>query len=73
MILWFLIVSCLVFISYRVSDVYRSITKTAVKDMRTSEIKRELLLSETLQTYFAEHPEDMKVSTRYLDYLLGLC
>ena len=58
---------------YRVEDILRSVTSAAVKELRNAEIKKEILNSEKLKTYFAENPGDLKVSVRALrslDYLL---
>jgi ATP-dependent RNA helicase DDX56/DBP9 len=46
---------------YRVDDTLRSITSAAVKELRAAEIKREILNSTKLKTYFAENPNDLKV------------
>lgn len=46
---------------YRVEDVLRSVTNVAVKEMRNAEIKKEILNSEKLKSYFAENPGDLKV------------
>lgn len=46
---------------YRVEDTLRSVTKAAVKELRIAEIKREILNSAKLKTYFAENPNDLKV------------
>ena len=46
---------------YRVYDVLRSVTSAAVKELRTAEIKRELLNSEKLKSFFQENPNDLKV------------
>jgi ATP-dependent RNA helicase DDX56/DBP9 len=46
---------------YRVQDVYRSVTRVAVKELRASELRRELLHSDKLQTYFHENPDDLKI------------
>jgi ATP-dependent RNA helicase DDX56/DBP9 len=39
----------------------RSVTAIAVKELRTAELKREILNSEKLKDFFAEHPNDLKV------------
>jgi ATP-dependent RNA helicase DDX56/DBP9 len=46
---------------YRVEDTIRSVTNVAVKELRTNEIKREILNSEKLKNYFSENPNDLKV------------
>lgn len=48
---------------YRVEDTLRSVTVTAVKELRSAELKREILNSEKLKSFFAENPNDLKVST----------
>ena len=47
---------------YRVEDTLRSVTNAAVKELRAAELKREILNSEKLKSYFAENPNDLKVS-----------
>jgi ATP-dependent RNA helicase DDX56/DBP9 len=46
---------------YRVYDTLRSVTSAAVKEFRTAEIKREILNSTKLKTFFMENPNDLKV------------
>jgi ATP-dependent RNA helicase DDX56/DBP9 len=46
---------------YRVEDTLRSVTNAAVKELRAAELKREILNSEKLKSYFAENPNDLKV------------
>jgi ATP-dependent RNA helicase DDX56/DBP9 len=46
---------------YRVEDTLRSVTPAAVKALRAAEIKREILNSAQLKSYFAENPDDLKV------------
>lgn len=46
---------------YRVEDTLRSVTTTAVKELRSAELKREILNSEKLKSFFAENPNDLKV------------
>lgn len=46
---------------YRVEDTVRSVTSAAVKELRAAELKRELLNSEKLKSFFAENPNDFKV------------
>ena len=45
---------------YRVEDVLRSVSKTAVREERAAELKREMLNSERLTEYFALNPNDLK-------------
>lgn len=47
---------------YRVEDTVRGVTAAAVKELRTAELKREILNSEKLKTFFAENPNDFKVN-----------
>jgi len=46
---------------YRVEDTLRSVTVAAVREMRAAELKREILNSERLKSFFAENPNDLKV------------
>jgi ATP-dependent RNA helicase DDX56/DBP9 len=46
---------------YRVEDTLRSVTGVAVRELRTAEIKKEILNSEKLKSYFVENPNDLKV------------
>jgi ATP-dependent RNA helicase DDX56/DBP9 len=46
---------------YRVGDTLRSVTATAIKSFRVSEIKREVLNSAALKSHFSENPNDLKV------------
>jgi ATP-dependent RNA helicase DDX56/DBP9 len=46
---------------YRVEDTLRSVTQVAVRELRSAEIRREILNSEKLKTYFTENPSDLKV------------
>lgn len=48
-------------IRYRSRDALRAVTSVAVKEARLKEIKRELLTSEKLQSFFEEHPKDLQV------------
>jgi ATP-dependent RNA helicase DDX56/DBP9 len=45
---------------YRVEDTLKSVTVVAVKELRTAEIKREILNSAKLRTFFANNPNDLK-------------
>jgi len=47
---------------YRVEDTLRSVTGVAVKELRAAEIKREILNSSKLKSYFSENPNDLTVS-----------
>lgn len=51
---------------YRVEDTLRSVTNAAVKELRAAELKREILNSEKLKSYFAENPNDLKVFDVYI-------
>jgi ATP-dependent RNA helicase DDX56/DBP9 len=46
---------------YRVEDTLRSVTGAAVREFRGAEIRREILNSEKLKSYFVENPNDLKV------------
>lgn len=46
---------------YRVEDTLRSVTGVAVKEFRAAEIKREILNSSKLKSYFSENPNDLTV------------
>lgn len=46
---------------YRVEDTVRSVTGAAVKELRAAELKREILNSEKLKSFFSENPNDFKV------------
>ena len=46
---------------YRIEDTLRGVTGAAVKEIRAAEIKREILNSVKLKTFFAENPNDLKV------------
>jgi ATP-dependent RNA helicase DDX56/DBP9 len=46
---------------YRVEDVQRSVTKTAVRETRAAEIKAEILNSDRLQSHFEENPADLQI------------
>ena len=46
---------------YRVEDTLKGVTSIAVKEFRTAEIKREILNSAKLRTFFANNPNDLKV------------
>lgn len=46
---------------YRVEDTLRSVTQVSVRELRTAEIRHEVLNSEKLKSYFSENPDDLKV------------
>ena len=46
---------------YRSRDALRAVTTIAVREARIKEIKREILTSQTLKSYFEEHPKDQKI------------
>lgn len=46
---------------YRVEDTLRSVTQASVRELRSAEIRHEILNSEKLKSYFAENPNDLKV------------
>lgn len=46
---------------YRSRDALRAVTTIAIREARIKEIKREMLTSQTLKSYFEEHPKDLKV------------
>jgi ATP-dependent RNA helicase DDX56/DBP9 len=45
---------------YRMEDALRSVTRTAIREARTRELRQELLASEKLKRHFEENPEDLK-------------
>lgn len=45
---------------YRLADALRSVTRIAVRETRTKELRAELLKSEKLKRHFEENPEDLK-------------
>lgn len=45
---------------YRVEDVLRGITRAAVREARYLEIKKEVLNSEKLKSFFEENPDDLE-------------
>jgi ATP-dependent RNA helicase DDX56/DBP9 len=55
---------------YRVEDTLRSVTVTAVRELRSAELKREILNSERLKSFFAENPNDLKVRALFLSLLI---
>mmetsp|Transcript_15164 Transcript_15164/g.42744 ORF Transcript_15164/g.42744 Transcript_15164/m.42744 type:complete len:671 (+) Transcript_15164:144-2156(+) len=46
---------------YRVEDVSRAVTRTAVKETRAAELRAEILNSERLQSHFEENPADLQI------------
>ncbi|KAF2758937.1 ATP-dependent RNA helicase DBP9 [Pseudovirgaria hyperparasitica] len=45
---------------YRFQSALRAVTRTAIREARTRELKQELLKSEKLKRHFEENPEDMQ-------------
>jgi ATP-dependent RNA helicase DDX56/DBP9 len=45
---------------YRLADALRNITRIAVREARTSELRSELLKSEKLRRHFEENPQDLR-------------
>jgi ATP-dependent RNA helicase DDX56/DBP9 len=46
---------------YRVEDVSRAVTRSAVRETRAAELKAEILNSERLQAHFADNPTDLQI------------
>lgn len=46
---------------YRVEDVCRAVTRKAIREARTAELKAEILNSERLAAHFAQNPADARV------------
>lgn len=46
---------------YRVEDVSRAVTRTAVKETRAAELRAEILNSDRLQSHFEENPADLQL------------
>ena len=44
---------------YRINDPLRAVTRLAIREARTRELRQELLKSEKLKRYFEENPEDL--------------
>ncbi|KAH8153119.1 uncharacterized protein LAJ45_02706 [Morchella importuna] len=44
---------------YRMDDALRAVTRVAIREARTREIRQELLASEKLKRHFEENPEDL--------------
>lgn len=45
---------------YRLTDALRAVTRIAVREARTRELRQELINSNKLQRHFEEHPEDLR-------------
>lgn len=45
---------------YRMSDALRAVTRLAIQEARTRELKQELIKSDKLKRHFEENPEDLK-------------
>nr|POF06967.1 atp-dependent rna helicase dbp9 [Quercus suber] len=45
---------------YRFADALRSVTRIAVREARTKELKQELIKSEKLRRHFEENPDDLR-------------
>lgn len=45
---------------YRMTDALRAVTRIAVREARTRELKQELIKSEKLKRHFEENPEDLR-------------
>ncbi|GFS47197.1 probable ATP-dependent RNA helicase DDX56 [Trichonephila inaurata madagascariensis] len=46
---------------YRAKDVFRAVTKSAIREARLKEIKFELLNSRNLKPYFEDNPRDLQI------------
>ncbi|KAL3939549.1 MAG: hypothetical protein SGARI_001335 [Bacillariaceae sp.] len=46
---------------YRVEDVARTVTKTAVKETRAAELRAEIVNSDRLQSHFEDNPSDLQL------------
>ena len=46
---------------YRVEDVGRAVTRTAVRETRAAELRAEVLNSERLQSHFEDNPADLQI------------
>ncbi|KAK3381415.1 P-loop containing nucleoside triphosphate hydrolase protein [Podospora didyma] len=44
---------------YRMNDALRAVTRVAIREARTKELRQELLRSETLKRYFEENPAEL--------------
>lgn len=45
---------------YRLADALRAVTRIAVREARTKELRNELIKSEKLKRHFEENPEDLR-------------
>ena len=45
---------------YRMGDALRAVTRDAIREARTRELRRELIKSEKLRKHFEENPEDLR-------------
>lgn len=45
---------------YRMNDALRAVTRIAIREARTSELRHELLKSEKLKRHFEENPDDLR-------------
>ena len=45
---------------YRMNDALRAVTRVAVREARTTELRQELLKSEKLKRHFEENPDDLR-------------
>jgi ATP-dependent RNA helicase DDX56/DBP9 len=45
---------------YRMNDALRAVTRVAIREARTRELRQELLNSEKLKRHFEENPDDLK-------------
>ncbi|CAK7220724.1 ATP-dependent DNA/RNA helicase [Sporothrix eucalyptigena] len=50
---------------YRMNDALRAVTKTAVREARTREIRKELINSEKLKRHFEENPDELHHLVRH--------
>ncbi|KAK9389171.1 P-loop containing nucleoside triphosphate hydrolase protein [Lipomyces mesembrius] len=45
---------------YRMDDAFRAVTRTAIREARTKELKHEILASEKLKKHFEENPDELE-------------
>ncbi|KAK9239289.1 P-loop containing nucleoside triphosphate hydrolase protein [Lipomyces kononenkoae] len=45
---------------YRMDDAFRAVTRTAIREARTKELKQEILASEKLKQHFEENPDELE-------------
>ncbi|KAK9365927.1 P-loop containing nucleoside triphosphate hydrolase protein [Lipomyces kononenkoae] len=45
---------------YRMDDAFRAVTRTAIREARTKELKQEILASEKLKKHFEENPDELE-------------